>query len=208
MRRWEPGLEWRSRAEGTDYLLKVQEDDGQILSAWEADPELLRDFLNDMTGFAGDGAAVSNNEQDPLGWGRLVLARSEDGDALEDRPRVVLGRDCLLVPVARRRPTRISAIPDGSVILKPPPAGFGSGLTGSRCPRRKIRWCLGFGELEYAGDRPIRRDSADAVIARVHQGDVAAGGSIPGDVLCAGAEARLSRPGRPHWREVVSLLLT
>jgi hypothetical protein len=84
-------IEWRSKTEGDDFLIKVREEDGQIVSAWQADPELLRDFLNDMTGFDDGGSAVAVDQQDPLGWGRLVLARAEDGDALRIDPELYWG---------------------------------------------------------------------------------------------------------------------
>jgi hypothetical protein len=75
-------LEWRSKAEGDDVLLKVQDDGGQVIDAWQANPALLKDFLNDMTGFDDGGGTVAIDEKDPEGWGRLVLARSEEGEAL------------------------------------------------------------------------------------------------------------------------------
>jgi hypothetical protein len=74
-------IEWRSRAEGDDVLLKVQ-DDGHVVDAWDANPALLKDFLNDMTGFADGGGAIATDANDPQHWGRLVVARSEDGDVL------------------------------------------------------------------------------------------------------------------------------
>ncbi len=81
-------IEWRRRAEGDEFIVKVQEDDGRVVSAWEANPALLKDFLNDMTGFEDGSGALTVKEQDPTGWGRLVLARSEDGDPLRIDPEL------------------------------------------------------------------------------------------------------------------------
>jgi hypothetical protein len=84
-------IEWRSKTEGDDALIKVQEDDGRVVSAWEANPALLKDFLNDMISFDGGGETVTVDEQDPADWGRLVLARSDDGDALRIDPELYWG---------------------------------------------------------------------------------------------------------------------
>jgi hypothetical protein len=78
-------IEWRSNVEGDDVLLKVQDDD-HIVHAWEANPALLKDFLNDMTRFADGGGAATIDENDPKRWGQLVIARSEDGDVLAIDP--------------------------------------------------------------------------------------------------------------------------
>jgi hypothetical protein len=79
-------IEWRSKAEGDDVILKVQDDDDRVVQAWEANPGLLKDFLNDMTGFDDGSGTVAGDEVDPRGWGRLVVARSEDGDVLAIDP--------------------------------------------------------------------------------------------------------------------------
>lgn len=84
-------IEWRSKAEGDDVLLKVQDDDGHVVSAWEANPALLKDFLNDMTSFDGGAGTVTVDEKDPTGWGQLVIARSEDGDTLRIDPELYWG---------------------------------------------------------------------------------------------------------------------
>ena len=75
-------LEWRSKAEGDDALLAVDEDTETVLGARPADMDALNDFLNDMTGLGSlkgrNGLEVA--QRDPDAWGALVIARSEDGD--------------------------------------------------------------------------------------------------------------------------------
>ena len=78
----ESRIEWRSQAEGDDVLLKVLDDGGRVVQAWDVNPALLTDFLNDMTGFGDGGNTVAGEENDPRRWGRLVLARDGEGDVL------------------------------------------------------------------------------------------------------------------------------
>src|SRR6266699_3585546 len=66
-------MEWRSRKEGDDTILVVEEGSNAVVNTWSADTDLLADFLNDMTGL---GAPA------PTGG-----------------PGAVLGRDRILVPV-------------------------------------------------------------------------------------------------------------
>lgn len=82
-------IEWRSRAEGDDALLAVEEPSNTVLEAWKADAALLTDFLNDMTGLSAvsrDGVDIS--QRDPDTWGALVIARSESGDVLNVDPQL------------------------------------------------------------------------------------------------------------------------
>jgi hypothetical protein len=83
-------IEWRSRAEGDDALLTVDENTDTVLDAWEADAASLTDFLNDMAGLSAhrgrDGIDLS--QRDPEQWGDLVIARSEDGDVLSIEPQL------------------------------------------------------------------------------------------------------------------------
>jgi hypothetical protein len=82
-------IEWRSKAEGDDALLAVEEENETVLEAWPADHELLRDFLNDMVGLkphARNGGDVARRFPDE--WGDLVIARSESGDVLTIDPQL------------------------------------------------------------------------------------------------------------------------
>jgi hypothetical protein len=80
-------IEWRSKAEGDDALLAVEEDSNKILDFWEADPERLTDFLNDMNDLEGaNGRDV--NPPDPWDWGALVIARAADGEVLYIDPQL------------------------------------------------------------------------------------------------------------------------
>ena len=83
-------IEWRSRTEGDDALLAVEDDSNAVLSAWEADPALLTDFLNDMAGLDAHkgGISVDVSQRDPEQWGELVIARSESGDVLSVDPQL------------------------------------------------------------------------------------------------------------------------
>ena len=83
-------IEWRSRAEGDDALLAVDESSNTVLDAWKADAALLADFLNDMDGLNAqrgrDGMDASH--RDPEQWGELVIARSDSGDVLSVDPQL------------------------------------------------------------------------------------------------------------------------
>ena len=80
-------LEWRSRAEGDDTLLAVEEGSDAVVKAWAANTDLLTDFLNDMEGLDRDYEVKSGNGVDhihrrPQEWGDLVMSRSDAGDVL------------------------------------------------------------------------------------------------------------------------------
>ena len=83
-------IEWRSKAEGDDALLTVDESTNTVLDASEADAALLTDFLNDMAGLGAhsgrDGIDVTR--RDPDEWGALVSARSDAGDVLDIDPQL------------------------------------------------------------------------------------------------------------------------
>jgi hypothetical protein len=83
-------IEWRSRAEGEDALLAVEDEDNKVLGTWEANPPLLKDFLNDMEELQGKAPPneVSSPNRYPEEWGALVIARSEDGDVLLVDPQL------------------------------------------------------------------------------------------------------------------------
>lgn len=77
-------IEWRHRSKGDEAILLVGESEGStggVLKAWRADAALLTDLLNDMREVgATDGALpLSEHQRDPQAWGKLVLARAQDG---------------------------------------------------------------------------------------------------------------------------------
>ena len=82
-------IEWRSKAEGDDSLLAVEEESDTVVGAWEANPSNLRDFLNDMEdpGPRNPGN-TANAQPDPEEWGALVIARRPDGDILVVDPQL------------------------------------------------------------------------------------------------------------------------
>jgi len=82
-------LEWRSKAEGEDVLLAVDEGSNTVKEEWEADTDLLTDFLNEMAGLdTGTRGKVPSGDRDPQEWGDLVIARSESGDVLSVDPEL------------------------------------------------------------------------------------------------------------------------
>jgi hypothetical protein len=84
-------IEWRSRAEGDDSLLAIEDDTNTVVQAWPVDPSLLVDFLNDMDRFApseeGD-AKLTERQRDAIDWGELVISRSADGEVIEVDPEL------------------------------------------------------------------------------------------------------------------------
>lgn len=83
-------IEWRTRAEGDDALLAVNDEGNSVIRMWVADAPLITDFLNDMLGLnAPEGRnGLDLSQRDPQQWGRLVLARSESGDILHVDPEL------------------------------------------------------------------------------------------------------------------------
>jgi hypothetical protein len=82
-------IEWRRRSEGDDVLLAIEDDTNTVVQSWQAEPGLLKDFLNDMDDIKarkGDRAEVVLVE--PEDWGNLVLARSADGDVVFVEPQL------------------------------------------------------------------------------------------------------------------------
>jgi hypothetical protein len=79
-------IEWRSRKEGDDVIIAVDDSSNEVLRAWEADPELLTDFLNDMSELSD--AATGKERLPNDNWGNLVIARSSEGDVLEVDPQL------------------------------------------------------------------------------------------------------------------------
>jgi hypothetical protein len=82
-------LEWRSKAEGEDTILAVEDDTYTVRKVWKAEPAILTDFLNDMVGFKAPAKNhESVHEPTPEEWGELVIARSESGDVLTIDPQL------------------------------------------------------------------------------------------------------------------------
>ena len=82
-------IEWRSRAEGDDTLLAVEEESDIVIGEWEANPSLLTDFLNDMEDASyRHRTSAAAKQQYPEEWGALILARAEDGDILLIDPQL------------------------------------------------------------------------------------------------------------------------
>jgi len=85
-------MEWRSRKEGDDTILVVEEGSNAVVNTWSADTDLLADFLNDMTGLgtpaptAGPKGKATNGvdhtQRSPQEWGNIVMSRSDEGDVL------------------------------------------------------------------------------------------------------------------------------
>jgi hypothetical protein len=82
-------FEWRSKAEGDDAVLAVEDHSDTVLQAWKAEPALLTDLLNDMTGLdVKTRDRKDSAQQTPDDWGALVIARSESGDVLSVEPQL------------------------------------------------------------------------------------------------------------------------
>ena len=81
-------FEWRSRAEGDDALLAVEDHSNTVLEAWQAEPAILTDFLNDMTGLSPRREGGNAETQTLDDWGALVIARDESGDVLSVEPQL------------------------------------------------------------------------------------------------------------------------
>lgn len=86
-------IEWRTMGGGHDALLFVSEYgevNDTVLKLWVADMDRLTDFLNDMTGLdtTFSGLETDVDQRDPEQWGKLVLARSKEGDILEIDPEL------------------------------------------------------------------------------------------------------------------------
>jgi hypothetical protein len=79
-------IEWRSKSDGDDAILAVEDGSNTVLEAWDVDPTRLTDFLNDMTSLGKGRDTRDVGEQSPEEWGELVIARSEEGDVLDVDP--------------------------------------------------------------------------------------------------------------------------
>ena len=85
-------IEWRY-GDRQDALITVDGDGQAALEVWELDRALLSDFLNLMTGLDGHSRQpVDDGQRDPQEWGRLVIARSDDGDVIRVDPELYWDR--------------------------------------------------------------------------------------------------------------------
>ena len=83
-------VEWRTRGEMDDTLLVVDDDDNTVRQAVEAEPTVLRDFLNDMAGLDTwrQGPLVAADKRNPAAWGEMVIARARTGEVLTMDPEL------------------------------------------------------------------------------------------------------------------------
>ncbi len=85
-------IEWRTKGRGDDALIYVGEfgeDSNTVLRTWNADPDVLTDFLNDMTNLdtaTVSGLEVDADQRDPEQWGKLVLTRLATGEVVHVDP--------------------------------------------------------------------------------------------------------------------------
>jgi hypothetical protein len=73
--------------EADDAILVVNGGD-KVQRVMEADPIVLRAFLNDVENLhdLGKGKAVADSQRNPTSWGSLVMARGITGEVLEMDP--------------------------------------------------------------------------------------------------------------------------
>ena len=79
-------IEWRSRTEGDDVIIAVDDTSNVVLRAWEANPTLIADFLNEMTDLSDADTGKESTATEY--WGNLVLSRSSEGDVLDVDPQL------------------------------------------------------------------------------------------------------------------------
>ena len=86
-------IEWRSKSEGDDRIVAVEDVSGNVIETWDVDPASLASYLNDMDGFETDMSRdkLPQDGQEPNDWGALVIARSENGDVLQVDPEKYWG---------------------------------------------------------------------------------------------------------------------
>ena len=83
-------VEWRTRGEMDDAVLVVDVADNTVRQGLAADPEVLRDFLNEMADLDlwQSLHPVSNDKRYPEAWGELVIARAQTGEVLTMDPEL------------------------------------------------------------------------------------------------------------------------
>ena len=84
-------IEWRTRGRGDDALIYIGEfgeDSNTVLRTWDADADILTDFLNDMSNLdtAVVGLEVDADQRDPEQWGKLILTRLPTGEVVHVDP--------------------------------------------------------------------------------------------------------------------------
>ena len=84
-------IEWRTRGRGDDALIYIGEfgeDSNTVLRTWDADADVLTDFLNDMSTLdtAVVGLEVDADQRDPEQWGKLILTRLPTGEVVHVDP--------------------------------------------------------------------------------------------------------------------------
>jgi hypothetical protein len=79
-------MEWRTKGETDDAIVLIDPDQNTVRNAVEADPALLRDFLNDMENLDARLKTVKDAQRDPDTWGKLVMARATTGEILDMDP--------------------------------------------------------------------------------------------------------------------------
>ena len=83
-------VEWRTRGETDDVILVVDDDQNTVRHAVEADPTVLRVFLNDMADLDTwrESPSVKDAQRKPEAWGDLVMARANTGEVLDMDPEL------------------------------------------------------------------------------------------------------------------------
>ena len=73
-----------------DAILVVDDADNTVHQGLGADPEVLRDFLNDMADLHTWRRLhlVGNDKRNPEAWGELVMARSPSGEVITMDPEL------------------------------------------------------------------------------------------------------------------------
>ena len=83
-------IEWRNRGEAGDAIVFIDDDNSTVRRALEADPSVLRVFLNNITDLdtGREEQPVDDAMRDPAAWGELVMARANTGEVLEMDPEI------------------------------------------------------------------------------------------------------------------------
>jgi hypothetical protein len=81
-------IEWRTRGERDDAILVVDEADNTVRQGLAADPEVLRDFLNNMADLDRWRSLhpVGHDRHESGAWGELVMARAPTGEVITMDP--------------------------------------------------------------------------------------------------------------------------
>ena len=87
-------FEWRTKGEGSDALIAVDDATNSVREIWDATAPLIEDFLNDMTEVLSETSSGNTevDEQDPEQWGVLVISRTDEGDVISVDPELYWNR--------------------------------------------------------------------------------------------------------------------